>query len=177
MTLVIRSTADAGVLAAAARAQVLAIDREQPVSHVETMRQVVADSLSGRRMSTWLLAAFAGLALQLACVGIYGVVSYWVSQRTREIGIRSALGADPASIMRLVLRRGLLVAGMGAAAGVLASVALSRFLASLLFEVKPHDVRTVALAPLVLGGVAVVACLLPALRAARADPMAALRSE
>jgi len=177
MTLVIRSTADPGTLAAAARAQVLAIDREQPVYGVETMQQVVADSLSGRRMSTWLLAAFAGLALLLASIGIYGVVSYWVSQRTREMGIRAALGADPGDIVRLVLGRGLLVVGVGILVGLLASLALSRFLASLLFEVQAHSVRTMAMVPLVLGAVAVAACLVPALRAARVDPMAALRSE
>jgi len=177
MTLAIRSAADPGNLAAAARAQVLAIDREQPVYGVQTMQQVVADSLSGRRMSTALLAAFAGLALLLASIGIYGVVSYWVSQRTREMGIRAALGADPGNIVWLVLGRGLLVTGAGIVVGLLASLALSRFLTSLLFEVQPHDVRTMAMVPLLLGAVAVAACLLPALRAARVDPMVALRSE
>ena len=177
MTLAIRSTTDPGTLAAAARAQVLAIDREQPVYGVQTMQQVVADSLSERRMSTWLLAAFAGLALLLASIGIYGVVSYWVSQRTREMGIRAALGAGPGNIVRLVLGRGLLVTGVGIVVGLIASLALSRFLISLLFEVKPHDVRTMAMVPLVLGAVAVAACLVPALRAARVDPMVALRSE
>ena len=177
MTLAIRSTADPGILAAAARAQVLAIDREQPVYGVQTMQQVVADSLSGRRMSTGMLAAFAGLALLLSCIGIYGVVSYWVSQRTREMGIRAALGADPGDLVRLVLGRGLAVTGVGIAVGLLASLALSRFLTSLLFEVKPHDLRTMTIVPLVLGAVALAACLLPARRAARVDPMVALRSE
>jgi putative ABC transport system permease protein len=177
MTLVIRSTGDPATLAAAARAQVLAIDREQPVYGVQTMQQVVADSLSGRRMSTGLLAAFAGLAVLLALIGIYGVVSYWVSQRTREMGIRAALGADPGHIVRLVLARGLIVTGAGIVVGLLSSLALSRLLASLLFEVKPHDLRTMAAVPLVLGVVALTACLIPARRAARVDPMVALRSE
>jgi len=177
MTLVIRSTADPGTLAAAARAQVLAIDKDQPVYGVKTMQEVVSDSLSGRRASTWLLGAFAGLALLLACVGIYGVVSNWVSQRTREIGIRSALGANARSIAALVLGRALITVSIGMAAGLLASLALTRFLASQLFEVKPHDAWTMASVPVVLGLVALAACYFPARRAVKIDPMAALRFE
>jgi putative ABC transport system permease protein len=177
MTLVIRSTAEPGTLAAAARAQVLAIDKEQPVYDVKTMREVVSDSLSGRRVSTGLLAAFAGLALLLACVGIYGVVSNWVSQRTREIGIRSALGANPRDIAALVLGRALAMVSIGAAVGIAASFALTRFLASQLFGVQPHDAWTMAGVPVMLGLVAVASCYWPARRAVKIDPVAALRFE
>jgi putative ABC transport system permease protein len=177
MTLVIRSTAEPRALAAAARAQVLAIDRDQPVYDVKTMRDVVSDSLSGRSVSTWLLAAFAGLALILASVGIYGVVSNWVSQRTREIGIRSALGADPRDIAALVLGRAMLMVAMGAAVGLAASLALTRFLSSQLFGAKPHDPWTLAAVPLVLGLVALLACYWPVRRALKIDPLTALRFE
>jgi putative ABC transport system permease protein len=177
MTLVIRSTMEVGGLAAAARAQVLAIDKDQPVYAVRTMREVVSDSLSGRRASTGLLGTFAGLALLLASIGIYGVVSNWVAQRTREIGIRSALGANPRDIAALVLGRAMLTVSIGMAVGLIASLALTRFLSSQLFEVKPHDAWTMTSVPVVLGLVAIVACYFPTRRATRVDPITALRFE
>jgi putative ABC transport system permease protein len=177
MTLAVRATGDPAQLASAVRGQVLAADPEQPVFNVRTMQQLVSDSLGERRFSTFLLALFAGLAMLLAAIGIYGVVSYWVSQRTREIGIRAALGADRIDILRLVVGRGMLLAGIGVAAGLVASLALTRFLASLLFGVSAHDALTMAAVPLTLGLVALAACYVPARRAAKVDPLVALRFE
>ena len=177
MTLAVRATGDPAQLASAVRSQVLAVDPEQPVFNVKTMQQVVSDSLGARRLSTFLLALFAGLAMLLAAIGIYGVVSYWVSQRTREIGIRTALGAERADILRLVLGRGMLLVGIGVVGGLLASLALTRFLASLLFGVSTHDALTMAAVPVTLGLIALAACYVPARRAARVDPLVALRFE
>jgi putative ABC transport system permease protein len=177
MTLAVRATGDPVPLVSAIRAQVLAVDPEQPVFNVKTMHQVVSDSLGERRLSTFLLALFAGLAMLLAAIGIYGVVSYWVSQRTREIGIRTALGAGRTDILRLVLGRGMLLVGVGAGCGLLASLALMRFLATLLFGVSTHDALTMAAVPVTLGLIALAACYVPARRAARVDPLVALRFE
>ena len=177
MSLVIRSTADPSTLAAAVRRRVAEVDKEQPIFNVQTMQEVVSNSLSGRRMSTLLLAAFAGCAMLLASIGIYGVVSYWVAQRTREIGLRSALGARQSDIMRLVLRHGMLLAGAGTGLGLLASLALTRFLSTLLFGVSSHDVTAMASAAAALIAVALLACYIPARRAAKVDPLVALRFE
>jgi predicted permease len=177
MALVIRSTADPANLAAAVRLRVAELDKEQPIFNVRTMQEVVSTSLSGRRMSTILLAAFAGCAMLLASIGIYGVVSYWVAQRTREIGIRSALGARQTDILRLVLGHGMLLAGAGTGIGLAASLVLTRFLASLLFGVTSHDLTTMASAAASLIGVALLACYIPARRAAKVDPLVALRFE
>jgi putative ABC transport system permease protein len=177
MALVIRSTSDPATLAAAVRLRVAEVDKEQPIFNVQTMRQVVSNSLSGRRMSTILLAAFAGCAMLLASIGIYGVVSYWVAQRTREIGLRSALGARPSDILRLVLGHGMLLAAVGTAIGLLASLVLTRFLSTLLFGVSNHDATTIASAAAALIGMALLACYIPAWRAANVDPLLALRFE
>ena len=177
MTLVIRSTAEPGTLAAAVRLRVAEVDKEQPIFNVRTMQDVVSNSLSGRRMSTILLAAFAGCAMLLASIGIYGVVSYWVAQRTREIGIRSALGARQSDILRMVLGHGMLLAAVGTGIGLAASLALTRFLATLLFDVSSHDEVAMASAAAALIGVALLACYIPARRAAKVDPLTALRFE
>src|SRR5207302_3060875 len=139
LTFVIRTTADPLQLAAAARNQVFAVDPEEPVSDVATMDQVVNTSVAGRRLSAIIVAMFAMFAVLLATIGIYGVVSYWVSQRTREIGIRSALGAQGRDIFELVIGRGMFLAAVGAAIGVIASLLLTRYMASLLFGVSPYD--------------------------------------
>jgi putative ABC transport system permease protein len=177
LTIVIRTTADPMQLAAAARNQVFAVDPEEPVSNVATMEQVVNTSVAGRRLSAVMVATFAIFALLLATIGIYGVVSYWVSQRTREIGIRSALGAQSRDIFELVIGRGMFLAGCGAAVGVIASLLLTRFMASLLFGVSPQDWVTMTSVPVLLGIVTFVACSVPARRASRVDPVVALRFE
>ena len=177
MTLVIRSTSDPTTLAAAVRHRVNEIDKDQPIYTVQTMRQVLDESLSGRRMSTFLSAIFAGCAMLLASIGIYGVVSYWVAQRTREIGIRSALGAHQGDILRLVLGHGMLLAVSGTAIGLAASLVLTRYLASMLFGITPRDLATLAASAASLIAVALLACYLPARRAAKVDPLIALRFE
>ena len=177
MALVIRSASDPATLAAAVRLRVAEVDKEQPIFNVRTMQEVVSNSLSGRRMSTILLAAFAGCAMLLASIGIYGVVSYWVAQRTCEIGIRSALGARQSDILRMVLGHGMLLAAAGTGIGLAASLVLTRFLATLLFGVSSHDVTTMASAAAALIGVALLACYIPARRAAKVDPLVALRFE
>ena len=177
ISIVIRTTSDPSRLAAAARNQVFAVDPEEPVADVNTMEEIVNTSLAERRLSMVIVAAFATFALLLAAIGIYGVVSYWVSQRTREIGIRSALGAQRRDIFELVIGRGMTLAAVGAMLGVLVSCMLTRYMASLLFGVSPRDRLTMTAVPVLLGVVALVACCIPARRAARVDPMVALRFE
>jgi len=144
------------------------------------MELVIADTLAGRRFSMILLAVFAGMALLLASIGMYGVISYLVAQRAREIGVRMALGADRRDVFRWVLTRGGRLAVFGAVAGVLAALALTQVIArfsSLLYEVHAYDPWTLAGVTLLLMVVALAACYLPARRATRIDPMQVLRSE
>src|SRR5579872_785507 len=177
MTLVVRTTEDAIRIIPEVRQIIRAIDPEQPLAAIKTMQEVVSDSLGTRRMSTGIVGTFAFFALALASIGIYGVVSYWVSQRTREIGIRSALGARQLDIFELVLSRGMLLVGCGIAAGLAGSFVMNRYLSSLLFGVSAHDWTTMAAVPVVLTLVALVACCVPARRASRVDPLVALRFE
>jgi putative ABC transport system permease protein len=144
---------------------------------VETLEEVVSASVAQRRFQAALLLLFAGVALALAVVGVYGVISFAVAQRTPEIGVRLALGAQRHNILSLTMARALRPIVAGLAVGLAGALAASRLLASLLFEVKPSDPATFALAAAVLGAVALGACLIPALRAARVDPMVALRYE
>ncbi|MFN7994926.1 MAG: ABC transporter permease [Bryobacteraceae bacterium] len=177
MTLVIRSAHNPSALEPGVQAAVQAFDKDQPLYDVATMEQVMAESLSSRRFSLVLLAAFAALALALACVGVYGVVSYSVSQRTQEFGTRLALGAKPRDLLRLVIGQGMAVVSAGVIAGVVAAIVLTRFLASLLFEVRPTDLAAFGASIALLVGVAALACYIPARRAMRVDPMSALRWE
>jgi len=177
MTLVIRTLSDPEQIAAAARRQVMAVDPQEPVSNVKTMRKVIDDSVASRRMSAAVVAAFAFFALALAVIGIYGVVSYWVTQRIREIGIRSALGAQRRDIFELVIGRGALLAACGLAVGIAVSFAANRYMAALLFGVTTHDWTILVAVPIILGTVALFACVFPALRASRVDPLVALRFE
>jgi putative ABC transport system permease protein len=177
MTIVLRARGDAANLAAAARRSVWAVDPEQPVASVRLLGDLVADSLAPRRLNAALLAAFAAAALILSAVGAYGVVSTSVARRTQEIGVRVALGARRGDVLALVLRQGLRPAMIGIAAGLVGALAGAPLLASLLYGVTPGDVPALGVAPLVMAGVAALACWLPARRAAGVDPMTALRVE
>lgn len=174
---VVRGLGDPMRLADAVRRQVLRLDKEQPISNVKTMKDVVATSLSQDRVSTFLLGLFAFLALILAGVGIYGVMSYSVGQRTHEIGIRIALGARQSGILKLVLVQSLRVVLIGVGIGLGASLLLTRLMATLLFDVAATDPVIFAGVSIVLLGVALAAAFVPARRAARVDPMVALRYE
>ncbi len=177
MSVVARTTATPTGVAAALRAQVQAIDPHQPVYGVQPMEQRVAASLGERRFSMMLLGGFAALAYLLAAVGLFGVISYSVSQRTHEIGIRMALGADRSSVLRLVLRQGLTLTLIGTAIGVGGALCLTRFATSLLFEISPTEPTVFAVVAVLLVGVALLACWIPARRAMQVDPMVALRYE
>jgi putative ABC transport system permease protein len=177
MTVAVRTASNPENFVASVREQVFALDKDQPVSRVRTMSQVVADALAQRRLSMALLGGFAVLALVLAAVGIYGVISYSVSQRTHEIGIRMALGAQPRDIFRLVVGQGMALTLIGVAVGLAASFALTRFLESMLFGVSATDPATFAGVALLLAAVALLACYIPARRATKVDPLVALRYE
>jgi predicted permease len=177
MTLVARTAGDARALAAPIGSIVHAIDADIPLTHVETLGDVLAAATQEQRFTMALMAGFAALALLLAAVGIYGVISYAVSQRTREIGIRLALGARSASVLALVMRQGLAPAAGGIAAGLVAAALLTRFLGSVLYGVAPMDALTFATIPLLLLAIAALSVLIPAARASRVDPNVALRAE
>jgi predicted permease len=177
VAVVLRTRDDPATIMAAVRRAVHAVEPGDIVYAAQTMDDVIATSFAPRRLSMILLTVFAGLALVLACVGIYGVISYLVGQRTREIGVRIALGAQRADVMRLVLRQGVRMALAGAAIGTAAALALTRFMAAQLFGVSAHDPLTFAGVALLLVVVAIAACCVPALRAARVDPMTAMRAE
>jgi putative ABC transport system permease protein len=177
MSVMIRTATDPAGLVAAVRSQVQAIDPQQPVYDFKTMEEVIGDSLAKRRMNMLLIAIFAGVALVLAAVGIYGVMSYSVTERTREIGIRVALGARMSDVLRLVVRQGMTLALIGIAAGLVAALLLTRLIESLLYKVSATDLLTYAVITLLLAAVALVACYIPARRATKVDPMIALRYE
>ena len=177
MSLVVRSPRDPGELTRAVEAQIWALDRGIPPTAVLTMRDVIDASVTPRKFNLTLMMIFAGVALALAAIGIYGVVAYSVAQRTHEIGVRVALGAQQRDIVRLVLGEGARLALLGAVLGLAAAAALTRFMASLLFGVSIHDPLTFFAVAAVLVCVAATACCIPARRAMRVDPMVALRYE
>jgi putative ABC transport system permease protein len=177
MTLVVRGGPGTTGMANAMRSEVWAVDKDLPVPDIKPMEQLLKDSVAGRRFNMLLLGLFGAVALVLAAVGIYGVMSYAVTQRTREIGIRMALGATRSDLLRLVVGEGMTLALIGVAIGLGASFALTRVITSLLFSVGATDPATFVLISMLLAGVALAACLVPALRAMKVDPMSALRYE
>ena len=177
VAVVLRTEGDPTAVMVDVRRAVAEIDSREAVYSVQTMDEVISNSFAARRLSMLLLGIFAALALVLACVGIYGVISYLVSQRTREIGVRMALGAQPGDVLRLVIGHGAKMALIGVAVGIVAALGLTRLTANQLFGVSAHDPLTFLGVALLLIIVAVAACFIPARRAMRVDPMVALRYE
>jgi predicted permease len=177
VAVVLRTHGDPAAVMSTVRSAVAATEPGDVVYAVQTMDDVVATSFAARKLSMILLGVFAALALVLACVGIYGVISYLVGQRTREIGVRMALGAQRAEVMRLVLGDGVRMALIGAAVGTIAALGLTRLMEAELFGVSAHDPFTFAGVAALLVLVAVAACFVPARRAMRVDPIVALRHE
>jgi putative ABC transport system permease protein len=177
ISVVVRTRSEPQKLAASVRGQILAVEPNQPVYNVRAMEELVAESIASRRFSMFLLLVFALVALVLAAVGLYGVMAYSVTQRTHEIGIRMALGAQAADVLRMILGQGLLLIIFGIAMGLAVAFALTRVLASLLYGVSATDPLTFAAISLLLITVALLACYIPARRATKVDPMIALRYE
>jgi putative ABC transport system permease protein len=177
MVLTIHTAGDPAAIASSARQAVWSVNRNVRISEVATMDQVIGTSLSARRFPMMMLGLFAVAALLLAALGLYGVLAYTVAQRTTEIGIRMALGARPGEVLRMILKQGMLLIGFGVAAGIAGALALRSLLAGFLFEVKATDPATLISAALVLILVALLACLIPARRATKVDPLVALRYE
>jgi putative ABC transport system permease protein len=177
MYLSVKAAGDPVNLVNAVRNEVWAIDRDLPVSQIKTMDQLMSESLAEPRVYTLLLGVFGAVALTLAAVGIYGVMAYAVTQRTREIGLRIALGAQAGAVLRLVVGEGIKLALLGTAIGMAAAFALTRLMSKLLFDVSATDPLTFAVIALSLTLVALLACYLPARRATKVDPMIALRCD
>jgi putative ABC transport system permease protein len=177
MYIAVRTQNDPLTHVAAIRNEVLSVDKDLPVSNIKTMEQIISESVTEPKALTTLFGLFGVVALILASVGIYGVMSYSVTQRTREIGIRMALGAQKGDVLQMIVRQGMGLAVIGVGIGLFASFALSRLIADLLFGVSARDVMTFFAVSLILAVVALVACFVPARRAAKTDPMVALRYE
>jgi len=177
MSLVVRTQRDPAEITRLVRAELDTIDKDQPIENVRAMTQLVASSVGLRRLSVQLLAGFSGVALLLAAIGLFGLLAFNVTQRTHEIGIRMALGAQRRDVLGLVVGQGMRLALLGVGIGLAAGLAVSRVLQTLLFEIKPTDPLTFTAVSLALIAVALLACWLPARRAAKVDPMEALRYE
>jgi putative ABC transport system permease protein len=177
LSVVLRTSLPAKLLEPEIRHEIQSVDPNLPVFRVSSMNDVLDASLASRRFSADLVGGFAGMALLLASIGIYGLLAYMVGQRSREIGLRIALGAQPGDVLKLVLGKGVVVAGVGILFGVLLSALTASMMASLLYGVHPHDPAVFLLVPLSLFTVAVLASYLPARRALRVDPLLALRHE
>ncbi|HEU5237995.1 MAG TPA: ABC transporter permease [Pyrinomonadaceae bacterium] len=177
MAVIIKGNGDPNQLIASARAQVRSIDPDQPIYNIRTMDEIRGESVAPQRLNLILLSIFAGIAFVLAVVGIYGVMSYAVTQRTHEIGIRMAIGAQPRDVFRMILGQGMLLTIIGMVLGLVGAFALTRLMATMLFAVKPTDPATFAGVALLLATVALVACYIPGRRATKVDPVNSLRYE
>jgi putative ABC transport system permease protein len=177
MFLVVRTTSDPTGMLAAAQSEIWALNKEHPIEGVYTMEQHLFDSVAESRFYTLLLSIFSAIALVLAVVGIYGVIAYSVNQHTHEIGIRMAMGAKAHDVLKTVLKKGLTLILVGLVIGVVGAIALTRVIASLLYDVNPTDPATLAAVCFLLMATGLIACYIPARRAAKIDPMEALRYE
>ncbi len=177
MTVIMKGRGDPNQLIAAARAQVKAVDPDQPIYNIRTMEEIRGESVAPQRLNLMLLSIFAGIAFVLAIVGIYGVMSYAVTQRTHEIGIRMAIGAQPRDVFRMILGQGMFLTIIGMVAGLLGAFGLTRLMATMLFGVRPTDPITFTGVALLLAVVALVACYIPGRRATKVDPVNSLRYE
>jgi putative ABC transport system permease protein len=176
-SLAIRTSVDPLAITTAVRQLIWSVDREQPISQLRTMDEIAGEQVSNRKQAMTLLAIFAGLALILAIIGIYGVLSYMVMQRSREIAVRMAMGARPAQVLTMVAARGLTMTTAGLVIGTLGALAATRLIRTLLFHVPARDPWTISAAGVLLTAVAFVACMVPARRASRIDPAIALRND
>src|SRR5262245_21022842 len=177
MTFVIRTKGDATALAPAARDAIRSLDAQQPVADVRLLESFLGSSVEQQRFNTLLLVVFAAVALLLAGVGLYGVMAWMVSRRTREIGVRMALGARGADVMKLILKQAMLLVGIGVAVGLGVALLATRMVESLLYGVSRNDRLTLVVVMLMLAGGGLLACYVPARRAMKVDPMVALRFE
>jgi len=175
MSVVLRTSLPANLLEPQIRHEIQSIDPALPVFNVSSMNDILDRSLASRRLSADLVGGFAGLAALLASIGIYGLLAYMVGQRSREIGVRMALGARRGDILRMFLRKGVALAGVGIVAGVVFSASTASMMAGLLYGVRPHDPAVFLIVPLLLLAVAALASYLPAHRATKVNPMIALR--
>ncbi|HET8677497.1 MAG TPA: FtsX-like permease family protein, partial [Blastocatellia bacterium] len=177
VSLVLRTTSEPMSVVSAVRGQIQSLDNEMPISSVRTMESILSNSVASPRFNMMLLGIFAAVALLLAAVGIYGVISYSVTQRTHEIGIRMALGARQSDVLRMVVGQGMALAVIGVSAGMIGAFAVTRLMTDLIYDVSATDPATFALLPLLLIAVAILSSYIPARRATRVDPMIALRHE
>jgi putative ABC transport system permease protein len=164
-----------GAAIASLRSAVRRADPQQPISRLRSVEEILGESMAARRFNTWIVGLFAATALLLAAIGTYGVMAFAVTSRTRELGVRAALGATPADLIRMVLRQGLLLTLAASAIGLAAATALTQFMASLLFNITPTDARTFMIVGGILALVAMAAALIPAIRAMKINPVTALR--
>jgi ABC-type antimicrobial peptide transport system permease subunit len=177
LEVIVRTSVDPGAIAATVESEIQSLDKSVAKFRVTTVEQQLGQQTAERRFQTSLIGLFSLVALLLSAIGIYGLMHFFVVQRTNEIGVRMALGARYGNVLGLVLRQGMLLAGVGVLAGILGALALTHLLSTLLFGVTPTDPVTFATAPAILLGVAVLACWIPARRAAGIDPVRALRQE
>ena len=175
--MIVKTTVDPVTLIGAIKREIRVIDKDQPIAQVQTLDDKLSESVAPQRFSLLLLSIFGLIAISLASAGIYGVMSYSVTQRTHEIGVRMALGAQPLDVLKLVVRQGMGLVVIGVGLGLAGAFATTRLMTSLLFEVTERDPVTFAVVTVVLTIVAFVACYLPARRATKVDPLVALRYE